>query len=108
MRKIAKGAAPPSLTAWKVANPDGRYDPDLQNPEKQAVRDALFREHTGCVLIAVRRCSRPRSPCISITLSLGAGPRIVTWTMTTWPGHVPSGVVVTTRRVIDFCRLRPT
>lgn len=37
MRKINKSGEPQELSAWKRANPSGRYA-DLQEPERQAIR----------------------------------------------------------------------
>lgn len=43
MRKIDKGAEPPSLAAWKRAHPRGRYD-ELPPVERQAIRRACALE----------------------------------------------------------------
>ncbi|AJC68211.1 hypothetical protein [Dickeya zeae] len=43
MRKITKGTEPASLTAWKRANPNGRYD-KLTETERQDIRDACAKE----------------------------------------------------------------
>ncbi|MEI7189633.1 hypothetical protein [Dickeya dianthicola] len=43
MRRITKGTEPVSLTAWKRANPNGRYD-DLTETERQDIRDACAKE----------------------------------------------------------------
>ncbi|WP_226092855.1 TIGR02646 family protein [Dickeya oryzae] len=46
MRKITKGTEPASLTAWKRANPNGRYD-NLTETERQDIRDACVKEQFG-------------------------------------------------------------
>lgn len=46
MRKITKGTEPASLTDWKRANPNGRYD-DLTETERQDIRSACAKEQFG-------------------------------------------------------------
>ncbi|WP_212768787.1 TIGR02646 family protein [Pectobacterium versatile] len=56
MRRITKGAEPVSLTAWKRANPTGRYD-DLIPAARQDIRDACTKEQFGLCAY----CCRPIS-----------------------------------------------
>ncbi|KAF1024841.1 MAG: hypothetical protein GAK37_03010 [Pseudomonas sp.] len=46
MRKIIKGDEPPTLTQWKRANPQGRYQ-DLTHEQRSPIRQACIEEQHG-------------------------------------------------------------
>ena len=79
MRHIEKGPAPEAFEAWKrQANND--WEPTwsaLQNPEKQAVKDALVTEQGGLCAYCCRRIeATPRSSHIEHVASRQARPNL--------------------------------
>ena len=60
MRKITKEQEPQELTAWKTKNPNGRYG-DLSHQERQAIRQATYKEQFGLCAYCCKRIDETKS-----------------------------------------------